>query len=165
MQNLSFGMYFLSFYGASVLHYKCSKIFNNGFTVIKNTFNNSTISTKLNPKYKNIKFALSITSGYQIVFNEKNKSVYKLLQKLHHEKLYSFSRLGLCFYGFRTSTLNNCEKILFNLKKHIKEYKKILVYALIGDLSKLKQKIQNKHKDFILCFSYKNKTNIVYYDE
>lgn len=151
---------FLSFFGAGVLHYKCSGVFNQGRTIIKNTFNNKSFGSVITNKKVSIKKAITSTQGYQITFNEKNKIILKLFKKLKHEKLYKFSCMGYCYYGYRVDLRENQNKILEKLYKNADNLNEIVVYGIIGDLKNMNL-INLKKKSQILYFSVNNKTNIV----
>ena len=156
-------MQFLSYYGANVFHYKCCSIFNNGKSFIKNTLNPNSRGTKiLQNKRKYCNFALTTTQGVQIVFNEKNRKVIKLLKKLKHEKLYSFSRMGDMFYGFRLIAHEYRDVDLIKIKKEVWDCVDILVYSVIGNIDKAIPLLKNEKKDCLIYFSDNLKTNLVY---
>jgi len=164
IKNIDYeNMQFLSYYGANVFHYKCCSIFNNGISLIKNTLNPNSKGTKILPsKRKYCNFALTITQGVQIVFSEKNRKIIKLLKKLKHEKLYSFSRMGDIFYGFRLIEHEYRDIDLIKIKKEVWNYIDILVYSIIGKTDKAISQIKSEKKDCILYFTDDLKTNMVY---
>jgi len=164
IKNIDYeNMQFLSYYGANVFHYKCCSIFNNGISLIKNTLNPNSKGTKILPsKRKYCNFALTTTQGVQIVFSEKNRKIIKLLKKLKHEKLYSFSRMGDIFYGFRLIAHEYRDIDLIKIKKEVWDYIDILVYSIIGKTDKAISQIKSEKKDCILYFTDDLKTNMVY---
>jgi len=156
---------FLSFYGAGVLHYKCCNIFNNGRTIIKNTFNEKAKGTIIEHKKHSIKNAITVTKGIQISFLESNKSLRKLISKLKHEKLYEFYRMGEVFYGLRIDNNEQQQKIINKLLNSSLNSYNIVVFGVIGDIERYKNIIKFDRDDCVLWFKNLNKTNIVFIDK
>lgn len=154
-------MKFLSYYGSSVLHYKCCNLYRDGKTIIKNTFNSKNSGTIISQKTKKKISAITLTHGYQVSFNEKNKKLLRLFNRLKIEKLYSFTRLGIVYVAIKNIDEIQKNKY-FNNQRNIILIKKIVVYGIIGHIKKNADEIKKEHKNCILYFDDDNKTNIVY---
>ena len=143
---------FLSFFGSSVLHYKCTSI-SNGKVIIKNTFSPNASGSEV------LDFGNSITAsaekrGLELEFDNFSPKIKSLLKNLKAEKLYFISVLGGCKIGICVFSGYTDMKILNKLQKYAKLVKNINIYAEINDKNAQNYSIIALDKQKFIKISY-----------
>lgn len=143
---------FLSFFGSSVLHYKCTSI-SNGKVIIKNTFSPNASGSEV------LDFGNSITAsaekrGLELEFDNFSPKIKYLLKNLKAEKLYFINVLGGCKIGICVFSGYTDMKILNKLQKYAKLVKNINIYAEINDKNAQNYSIIALDKQKFIKISY-----------
>ena len=133
-------MRFLSFFGASVLHYKSSSMLFDGLTMIRNTQKPRIIGTLIKNNCRRLKFAHTMRKATEIEIND-TKRIQKLLKRLHADVLYKQSVMGNLVVAFCTSLGYLSQKDYDELISQAHKVRYVYVHAYIVSNKKRKNNI------------------------
>jgi len=122
---------FLSFYGASVLNYKCANICKDRIVIIKNTFNYKQKGTIVYNFGKQIEYAKTKKQGIELVFSE-NFMIDKLIKKARVEVLCNTAIFNQRRLIIAINKGYSNDKIIQSLIENAKQVKQVELCAYIS---------------------------------
>ncbi len=143
---------FLSFFGASVLHFKSANFCKNAKTIVKNTFSSEKSGTEISNSSSLCKFAHTQKYGTEYILKD-NAKIKKFLKKVKCEVLYKYILRGELHFcaNFVDGYFKKCQKA--RLENFIISKRKMKIDAYIVRDEIEAEKIKNKHKNanFVLA--------------
>jgi len=151
---------FLSFYGASVFHYKCERFSDNFETRILNTFNHFTKGTKV--VSKSLVRNNSLTFTYANMIEYTDPKFEKLIKKSKCEIMLKYESSQSKFMIIKSNVGYVENKKLQKAYNLSKKTCNVVIYAILGKVFKMIQYVKDEHKNLIICSNNKNQTLLVY---